>query len=52
MLIYATKRIGLAVVIVLVAMVLLFAMIYVVPGDPASVALGPRATAAMVQVRR
>ncbi len=47
MLIYATKRVGLALVIVLVAMVLLFAMIYVVPGDPASVALGPRATAEM-----
>jgi peptide/nickel transport system permease protein len=47
MLIYATKRIGLALVIVLVAMGLLFAMIYVVPGDPASVALGPRATAEM-----
>jgi peptide/nickel transport system permease protein len=47
MLVYATKRIGLALIIVLVAMVLLFAMIYVVPGDPASVALGPRATPEM-----
>jgi peptide/nickel transport system permease protein len=47
MLIYSAKRIGLALVIVLVAMTMLFSMIYVVPGDPASIALGPRATAEM-----
>ena len=28
-------------------MTLLFSMVYLVPGDPASIALGPRATAAM-----
>jgi peptide/nickel transport system permease protein len=47
MLTYSVKRIGLALVIVLVAMTLLFSMIYVVPGDPASIALGPRATPEM-----
>ena len=38
MLNYAVKRLGLAVAIVSVAMFLLFCMIYLVPGDPASVA--------------
>ena len=47
MLIYSAKRIGLALLIVLVAMTMLFSMIYVVPGDPASIALGPRATPEM-----
>ena len=47
MLIYSAKRVGLALVIVLVAMTMLFSMIYVVPGDPASIALGPRATPEM-----
>jgi peptide/nickel transport system permease protein len=47
MLIYALKRIGLALIIVLVAMSLLFGMIYLVPGDPVSIALGPRATPEM-----
>jgi peptide/nickel transport system permease protein len=47
MLIYTAKRIGLALLIVLVAMTMLFSMIYVVPGDPASIALGPRATPEM-----
>jgi len=52
MLSYAIKRLGLAVAIVSVAMFLLFAMIYLVPGDPASVALGPRATDAMKEALR
>jgi peptide/nickel transport system permease protein len=47
MLTYGIKRIGLALVIVLLAMTMLFSMIYVVPGDPASIALGPRATPEM-----
>lgn len=41
---YLLKRIGLAVVIVVVAVSLLFTMIHMVPGDPLSVLLGPRAT--------
>lgn len=52
MLNYAVKRLALAVVIVSVAMFLLFSMIYVIPGDPAAVALGPRATEAMREALR
>lgn len=52
MLNYAAKRLGLAVVIVSVAMLLLFCMIYLIPGDPAAVALGPRATDAMRETLR
>lgn len=44
MLNYAIKRIGLALLILVVVMLGLFAMVFVVPGDPASVALGPRAS--------
>jgi peptide/nickel transport system permease protein len=47
MLNYFFKRLGLAAIIVSVAMFLLFCMIYLIPGDPASVALGPRATEEM-----
>lgn len=52
MLAYAAKRLGLSVAIVSVAMALLFCMIYLVPGDPASVALGPRASEAMKESLR
>lgn len=52
MLSYAIKRLGLAVAIVSLAMALLFCMIYLIPGDPASVALGPRATEAMREALR
>ena len=52
MLNYAVKRLALAVVIVSVAMFLLFSMIYLIPGDPAAVALGPRATEAMRETLR
>ena len=52
MLVYAIKRLALGAAIVSVAMAALFAMIYVVPGDPASVALGPRATPEMVEALR
>lgn len=44
MLSYAIKRVGLAVLILFVVMLGMFAMVFVVPGDPASIALGPRAT--------
>ena len=47
MLVYTVRRLALTIVILLVTMTLLFSMVYLVPGDPASVALGPRATAAM-----
>jgi peptide/nickel transport system permease protein len=42
--IYLVKRLGLAAAIVAVAVTMLFTMIHMVPGDPASVMLGPRAT--------
>ncbi len=42
--IYAIKRVGLSVVIVLLAALALFALLHMIPGDPASIALGPRAT--------
>jgi ABC-type dipeptide/oligopeptide/nickel transport system permease component len=41
---YAIKRILLAVVILFVVMLAMYAMVFLVPGDPASLALGPRAT--------
>lgn len=41
---YLIRRLGLALAIVAVAVTLLFSMIHMVPGDPASVMLGPRAT--------
>lgn len=47
MLSYILRRLALAVVIISVAMALLFSVIYLLPGDPASVALGPRATDSM-----
>lgn len=52
MLAYAAKRLALSVVIVSVAMLLLFCMIYLIPGDPAAVALGPRASQAMREALR
>jgi peptide/nickel transport system permease protein len=44
---YTLSRLVLALVIVSLAMMILFCMIYLIPGDPAAVALGPRATEAM-----
>jgi len=48
MMTYAAKRVGLALAVVMVVMALLFVMIYLIPGDPARVALGPRATQALI----
>ncbi len=42
--IYALKRVGLAVIIVMVALLALFSLLHLIPGDPISIALGPRAT--------
>ncbi|NIC06219.1 ABC transporter permease [Billgrantia bachuensis] len=44
MLLYLLRRLVLAVAIVVLAVTLLFVMIHAVPGDPASIMLGPRAT--------
>ncbi|MGH6933104.1 MAG: ABC transporter permease [Dongiaceae bacterium] len=45
MLIYVAQRLGLAVLICICAITVLFSFIYVIPGDPATIALGPRASA-------
>jgi len=41
---YLIKRILLSVVIILMAILALFLMLHMIPGDPVSIALGPRAT--------
>lgn len=41
---YSLKRTGLAVVIVLCTLFVLFALLRLIPGDPITIALGPRAT--------
>jgi peptide/nickel transport system permease protein len=41
---YLLKRLGLSVVIVLSALLVLFLLLHLIPGDPARIALGPRAT--------
>jgi peptide/nickel transport system permease protein len=46
---YALKRTGLAVVIVAVAVLLLFSLLHMIPGDPISIALGPRATPEIIE---
>jgi len=47
MLFYMLRRLGLAMLIVVIAVSLLFGMIHAVPGDPLSIVLGPRATPEM-----
>lgn len=44
MIAFIARRLALSVVIVLLSVSLLFGMIHLIPGDPASVILGPRAT--------
>ncbi|RWO53131.1 ABC transporter permease [Mesorhizobium sp.] len=44
---YFLKRVALAIAIIAIAVTLLFVMIRAMPGDPASVLLGPRATPEM-----
>jgi peptide/nickel transport system permease protein len=41
---YSIKRIGLSLLIVFFALLVLFSLLHIIPGDPASIALGPRAT--------
>ncbi len=41
---YLIKRLALSVVIVLLVILVLFSMLHLIPGDPVSIALGPRAT--------
>jgi peptide/nickel transport system permease protein len=47
-LLYFVKRIFLGILIIGVAMTLMFFMIHLVPGDPARIMLGPRATPEMI----
>ncbi len=49
MLVYVIKRIALAIVIIVLAVTLLYLMIHAVPGDPATVLLGPRATPELIE---
>jgi peptide/nickel transport system permease protein len=49
---YVLQRLGIAVLICVLALTVLFCAVYVIPGDPASIALGPRATAAMKEAFR
>lgn len=46
---YLFKRLGLSVVIVLCALMVLFLLLHFIPGDPARIALGPRATPEVIQ---
>ena len=48
MLLYFAKRIFLGFLIISVAVTLMFCMIHLVPGDPARIMLGPRATPEMI----
>ncbi len=49
---YASRRVGLAVVITATALIILISMIQLIPGDPAAVLLGPRATPEMREAYR
>jgi peptide/nickel transport system permease protein len=48
LLLYLIKRIGIGLLIVILAVTLLFCMIHLVPGDPARIILGPRATPELI----
>jgi len=52
MLTYALKRIGLAVIITAISLILLISMIQLIPGDPAAVLLGPLASPSMREAFR
>lgn len=49
---FLVRRLSLAVLIVAVAVLLLFVMIHAVPGDPATIILGPRATPELKEALR
>lgn len=44
MLFYVIKRLGLSALVVCLVVLVLFSLLYFIPGDPATIALGPRAT--------
>ncbi|WP_373352815.1 ABC transporter permease [Pseudoroseicyclus sp. CXY001] len=43
---YLARRVGLGLGVLIIALLVLFLLIYAVPGDPATIALGPRASEA------
>src|SRR5450432_2345239 len=47
MLIYALQRVGLSILICITSITILFSAIHVIPGDPATIMLGTRATPEM-----
>lgn len=49
MLIYLAKRIALSAAVVVAVVLVLFSLLHLIPGDPATIALGPRATPEAVQ---
>jgi peptide/nickel transport system permease protein len=49
---YLLRRMFLGLAVLLVAMLMLFILIYAVPGDPATIALGPRASEAQKAIFR
>ncbi|MGR3570534.1 ABC transporter permease [Brevirhabdus sp.] len=52
MILYAAQRLVLSVVIIMVAVSILSLMLHVVPGDPAVMILGPRATPELIEQTR
>jgi peptide/nickel transport system permease protein len=48
MLLYVAKRLGLAVIVIVVIMAMLGLLVNLVPGQPARIILGPRATPALI----
>lgn len=52
MLTYAIRRLGLSLLILIVVMTAMYGMVFLVPGDPASLALGPRATPELKEALR
>lgn len=49
---YVVRQVCLAAGVLLTAVIILFCLIYLVPGDPATIALGPRATAEQKELFR
>ncbi len=49
MLLYLLKRLGLSLAVVVAVVLVLFSLLHLIPGDPATIALGPRATPEAVQ---
>lgn len=46
---YTAKRFGLSVAVVVAVTLVLFSLLHLIPGDPATIALGPRATPEVVE---